>query len=132
MSIPIPAPSTEINIPPSASLSIAITLPATFSSRSRNLKAFRAVQRADGVIVEHPRYLPPSLQTSVSSPITPVSSSRLTFEPQPTTFSHQSTATRCSMLRRAQRAKKRNEEDAVRMCGRGGYNGPQESEKKEL
>ena len=36
------------------------------------------------------------------------------------------------MLKRARRAKRRDGEDTVQMCGRGGYNGPKGIERKEM
>ncbi|KAH9861689.1 hypothetical protein J1614_011442 [Plenodomus biglobosus] len=48
------------NIAPSAALTINIAFNTNSKSRPKKATKYRAVQRADGVVVEHPQYQPPN------------------------------------------------------------------------
>lgn len=103
----------------SAQLSITINI----ESKARKSTIYRAVQRADGVIVERPRYRP-----SISTPPT--------FQPQIPTFQPSTTPT--SKHRKLSQSRIRRMDQDLRgirtfdeelrfvECGRDGYNSPRE------
>ena len=133
---PIRASENDITITTSTALNISIPLISKdkTKTKSRKLRPYRPVQRADGVITEYPRYQP-SLSPSPSPPLTTKTfqaiETVLEIPVKPISRHLQLQRLREQNLRAVRdfdaelaRQKGRDGYNGIVEFGRGGYNGP--------